>query len=174
MVFCFYLSVCCVFGSGYLLKKIKINKSAFDFHPCVREVIEGDIINNKLPYDIDKISETNLAVLLENIVLNVILSDDGGYLLLTPNRVYDFLIQHPASPKLHVNLLIHSPENESELFKLIDTLNLVQPALQLLESANKSQIINARYLKLNEMTHKATSLTLLAKLANKTKSAFRK
>ncbi len=145
-----------------------------DFHPWARKVIEGDIINNKLPHGIDKISEMDLAVLLENIILNVTLSDAGGYLLLTPNRVYSFLIQHPAAPKLYVNLLIHLPTNNQDLLRLIDTLNLLQPALQLLESVNKSQTINARYLQLSKTAHAPTSLTLLAKLANKTKSAFRK
>lgn len=144
-----------------------------DFHPCVKKVIKEDVVNNQLPNEIDKISEADLAVLLDNIVLNVMLSDAGGYWLLTPNRTYDFLTQHPASPNFYVNLLIHSPTNNQELFGLINTLNLVQPALSFLDHANKSKSINARFRCLNEIGGKPTSLASLERLADKKKSAFR-
>ena len=133
----------------------------------------GDILNNKIPSKIGELSDDQLSVLLENIVLNVIADAEGKYLLLAPNLIYNLLIQHPAAKNVYVNLLLHTPENEQELLSLIDTLNLVQPALSLLESANKSKNIHARFLKLNEMDYEPTSLTLLANLANKDKSTFR-
>lgn len=135
--------------------------------------MENDPISLKSSPDISILSIKQLSTLCKTIVLHVIQSDDGKYLLLAPNLIYNQLIQHPAIKNEVVNILVHSPENDQELLAIIDTLNLVQPALSLLESANKSKAINARYLQLNEIGHKPSNLTFLAKLANKSPSTFR-
>ena len=155
------------------MNRIKVNKLFLTFHPLVSELTRGDILNDKLTSGIDILSEKQLEVLLKNMLLNVIYDADGRYQLLESNYIYFLLKQHPAAKKMYVNLLVHTPDSEQELLELIDTLNLVQPALSLLESANKSKVINARYLQLNEMGHKPTHLSFLAKLANKCPSAFR-
>lgn len=143
------------------------------FHQIVNQLIENDSISlNSLP-DVSILSKKQLSILCKTIVLHAMLADDGKYLLLAPNLIYNQIIQHPAAKNEVVNVLVHSPENEQELLALVDTLNLIQPALSLLESANKSKTINARYLQLNKMGHKATPLTFLAKLVDKCPSTFR-
>jgi hypothetical protein len=156
------------------LKKLKTELLILQLHPMVEKLTCRDAISSKLPPKINELSKRQIEILLGNTVLNVVVSADGGYLLLESNLIYNLLIQHPAAKEIKVNLSIHSPNNEDELIALIDTLNLVQPAISLLESVNKSKTINARFLRLNEMGCKPTSLTFLAKLANKTESAFRR
>ncbi|PKG40442.1 hypothetical protein [Psychromonas sp. Urea-02u-13] len=156
------------------MKKISIgNNLILGFHPMLDRLMENDPISLKSGPDISILSTKQLSILCKNIMLNVMQSGDGKYLLLSPNLIYNQLIQHPAAKNEVVNVLIHSPESEQELLALIDTLNLVQPALSLLESANKSKTINARYLQLNKMGYKPTPLTFLAKLANKCPSTLR-
>lgn len=135
--------------------------------------MENDPFSSKPPSSITKLSIKQVDTLCKSIVLHVMPADDEKYLLLSPCLIYNELLQHPGSKNKYVNLSVYSPESEQELLELIDTLNLVQPALFLLESANKSKAINARYLQLNKMGHKASSLAFLAKLANKSPSTFR-
>lgn len=156
------------------MKKIKIgNDLVLCFHPMVNKLMENDPVSLKSTPDISKLSIKQLGILCKTIVLHVMQSDDGKYLLLAPNLIFNQLIQHPAAKNEAVNILVHSPENKQELLELIDTLNLIHPALSLLESVNKSKAINARYLQLNEIGHKPSNLTFLAKLANKSPSTFR-
>lgn len=156
------------------LKKLKAESLKLQLHPQVEKLTCRDARSLKLPPKINELSECQVSTLLGNVILNVVVSAGGGYLLLKSDLIYNLLIQHPAAKDLNVNILVHSPKNKDELIELIDTLNLVQPALSLLESANKSKIINVRYHRLNEMGYKPTSLTFLAKLANKAKSTFRR
>jgi len=155
------------------LKRVKIKSLKLRLHPLVQNLICKDAINLKPLPQVNKLSECQLLVLLDNIILNVVLSADGEHLLLSPSLRYSLLIQHPLIQKQHVNLLIHSPSNEQEISRLIDTLNLVQPALDLSELSSKSKIIHSRYSLLKEGGLSPTSLSLLAKLANKDKSTFR-
>ena len=105
------------------MKKMSFsNNLVLGFHPIVNKLMENDPISLKSSPDISILSIKQLSTLCKTIVLHVMQSDDGKYLLLAPNLIYNQLIQHPAAKNESVNVLIHSPESDQELLELIDTI----------------------------------------------------
>ena len=100
--------------------KIKISQLKLRDHPKIMELTDRDIPNPKAPPNINQLSESQVSILLGNIVLNVIVSTDGEYLLLVPNVMYYLLESHPAANNMSVSLLIHAPRNEDEFVELIE------------------------------------------------------
>ncbi|WP_413692137.1 hypothetical protein [Psychromonas sp. KJ10-2] len=156
------------------MKRIKISGLGLQLHPKVGDLVTGDVVDLNADCSINELSETQLSILLENIVLNVLPLEGCVYQLLSPNVVYNILSRHPAAKNMYVNVLVHSPKNKLELLELILTLNLVLPSLSLISSSHISKTIHARYQKLKLMGCQPISIAKLSRLANKKRSTFRR
>ena len=154
------------------MKKLKVNQLNLTLHSKTLECTLNDLIDLKLLPEIDSLSFDQLDLLLKNIVLNILMLD-GLYYLMSPDYYFSLLSEHPLAKNLYVNVIIHKPEDDNEILEIIDTLLLVKPSLMYLFNTPLSTI-HARSCQLNKMKRKATSLTKLARFANKSKSAFRK
>jgi hypothetical protein len=156
-------------------KKSDISTLKLTTHPLVAKLTSHDCLPLDIPSDLTVITQDELDVLLSNITLNVIAtSQPHHYQLLVPDPVFELLSQHPAAKKMHVSILVHTVASQESLLHLLNTLLLMNSAFISHRFEANSENIHARYVRFKDQGFKPYALSLLANLAGRKRSVFRK